>query len=122
MAHLSGKSGAVTLAGGEETGIRAWSVDYTVEALEVTDFQDDGVRAYIPGPSGWSGTFEGMKDGAAYAIGSEVALVLKESETANQLFSGQAIITGLHASTPWDGVVSYSYDFQGTAALTVATA
>jgi len=122
MAELAGKSGDVTVGGSSVGDVKSWSLDYAVDALEVTDMDDDGVRAYIPGCSGWSGSFECNKDGAPEAIGSEIALVLKESDTANQQFNGQAIITGLSVSTSFDGVVTYNYTFQGTGALTVATA
>lgn len=121
MARLSGKAGEVTVAAGTVTGIKGWSLDYTVEAIESTAFDSSGVRAYVPGKSGWSGSFEGFKDGAPLAIGTEIALVLKESQTATQKFNGQAIITGLRGGTSIDGLVTYSYDFQGTGALTVPT-
>jgi len=121
MAHVAGKAGEVD-NGATISGIKSWTLDYTVDALETTDFADAGVRSYIAGCSGWSGSFEGYKEGAPEAIGSEVALTLKETQTANQCWVGQALITGIHPSTSFDGVVSYSYDFQGTAGLTVATA
>ncbi len=128
MAHLAGKSGAVFLgtAGDgdevEETGVTSWTLDKVVDALETTDFQDDGVRAFIPGPSSWSGSFDALKDGAPIAIGTLIKIQLKESDTGGQLFEGDAIITGLHAGTPFDGLATYSYDFQGSGALTVASA
>lgn len=122
MAHLAGKSGDVTTAGSSIGDVRSWTLDYTVDTLDTTDMDDDGVRAYLPGCSGWSGTVEALKDGAPDAIGSEVALELLESDTSGQKWTGQAIITGVHVATSFDGVVTYTYDFQGTAALTVATA
>ena len=122
MAELAGKSGDVTVGGTPIGDVKSWSLDSVVDALEVTDMDDDGVRAYIPGCSGWSGSVEVNKDGAPETIGSEIALVLKESETANQLWSGQAIITGVGVATSFDGVVTYTYSFQGTGALTPASA
>jgi len=122
MAHLAGKSGDVTTAGSSVGAVRSWSLDYTFDALETTDMDDDGVRAYIPGCSGWSGSFEVVKDGAPESIGSEVALELLESDTAGQKWTGQAILTAVRVSTSFDGIVTYAYDFQGTGSLTVATA
>jgi len=46
---------------------------------------------------------------------------LAESATATQMWLGDIIITGVHATVGHDGVASYSYDFQGTANLTVAS-
>jgi len=102
-------------------GIKSWSLDYTADALETTDFADDGTRSYIPGCSGWSGSFEGYKDGAPIGIGTQVGLELAESATVSQMWLGNVIITGVHPSVSFDGIVSYSYDFQGTGPLTVAS-
>lgn len=102
-------------------GIKSWSLDHATDALETTDFDDAGVRTYIPGCSSWSGSFEGNKDGAPLSIGSEVRLALAESQTSGQCFLGLVILTGLHPATSFDGVVTYTYDFQGTEALEVAS-
>lgn len=101
----------------EVDGIKSWTIDYVADALEVTDFVDAGVRDYVAGCTGWTGTFEGYKDGAPLAIGSEVILALGESSTNGQYFLGDAIITGVHANVAFDGVVTYSYDFTGAGAL-----
>ena len=121
MARLAGKAGQVDAAA-EVVGVKSWSIDYEIAALETTGFDDAGVRAYIVGGSGWSGSFEGYKDGVPLTIGSELALALKESQTATQKFTGQAIVTNLHAVGSHDGLVTYAYDFQGTGALTIPTA
>jgi hypothetical protein len=122
MAQISGTAGEVRVAGATVNGIKSWTLDYVQDALETTDFGDSGVRTYLPGLSGWSGSFEGFKDAAPTAIGSEIALILMESATASQLYTGQAILTGSHPSASVDGIVSISYDFQGTGALTPASA
>ena len=101
----------------EIDGIKSWSLDYSSDTLEATDFDDVGVKAYIVGGSGWSGSFEGFKDTTPLGIGSEVYLTLGESTTAYQNWIGKVIITACHPSTTIDGIVTYSYDFQGTGAL-----
>ena len=122
MAHYSGKAGQVDAAAAV-TGVKSWSLDYTADTLETTDFADAGVKTYVVGGSGWSGSFEGLKDGAPLALaGASVAIALKETQTATQKWTGSAFITGIHANTSADGIVTYAYDFQGTGALTVATA
>jgi len=122
MAQISGKMGSVLVAGATVAGIKSWTVDYVVDAIETTDFADAGVKAYIAGLSGWSGSFEGYKDGAPTAIGAEIALILKESTDATQQYTGQAILTGCHGTVSIDGVVGEAYDFQGTTGLTIPTA
>src|SRR3990167_5971654 len=122
MAHISGNAGQVDAAS-QVTGIKSWTLDYTADPLETTDFADAGVKSYVVGGTGWSGSFEGYKDGAPLAIaGASVTLKLYESQTANQFWQGSAFIVGIHSSAAIDGVVTYSYDFQGTGALTVAAA
>jgi len=103
-------------------GIKSWSLDYTSDALETTDFANAGVKAYIVGGSGWAGSFEGYKEGIPLSIGSIYGVSLAESSTATQMWLGNAIITGVHPSVGADGIVSYSYDYQGTGNLTVASA
>jgi hypothetical protein len=106
----------------EVAGIKSWSLDYTVDMLDTTDFGDSGVRTFIPGASTWSGTFEGYKDGVPLSIGSQYGIELAESATATQTWAGNVIITAVHPTTSFDGIVSYSYNFQGTEALRVASA
>jgi len=103
-------------------GINSWSLDYEADSLETTDFGDNGVKSYIMGGSGWSGSFEGYKDGAPLSIGSIYGVELAESSTTTQMWLGNIFITAVHDTTGHDGIVSYSYDFQGTGVLTVASA
>jgi hypothetical protein len=124
MAHISGKLGQVDQETIEITGIKSWTLDYTADLLDTTDFADDGTKSYIVGSTNWSGTFEGYKDGVPLAIAGAATVTLKlyESQTANQFWQGEAFIIGIHASTGVDGLVTYSYDYQGVGALTVAAA
>ena len=103
------------------SGVKSWSLDSVTDALEVTDMDDSGARAYIAGCSGWSGSFEGNKDGAPLSIGTEVRLALAESQTSGQCWLGLAIITGVSPASSFDAVVGYAYSFQGSEALEVAS-
>ena len=120
--EISGKAGEVKAPGGI-TGIKSWTLTYEVDALDATSFVHAGVSAFKPGITRWSGSFEGYKTGVPIAgLHTEVALELLESQTANQDWTGQAIITSITPSTDHDGLVSYSYTFQGTGALIVPIA
>ena len=119
---ISGKAGEVSVAGATVDGIKSWTIDYVVDALETTDFADSGKKTYIAGLSGWSGSYEGFKDGAPTAIGAEIALILEESTDSTQVYTGQAILTGSHETVSVDGVAGIAYDFTGTTTLTVPTA
>jgi len=74
----------------EIDGIKSWTLDYTADTLDATDFDSAGFKEYIVGASGWSGSFEGYKDGVPLSIGAEVYLVLGESTTANNNWIGKA--------------------------------
>lgn len=106
----------------EVDGVKTWSIDYNVDMLETTDFGSAGVKEFIAAGSGWSGTFEGLKDGVPLGIGSSVLLVLGESDTVGQAWIGDAFITGVSANVAHDGTVNYSYTFQGSGALEVPAA
>ena len=102
-------------------GINTWSLDYTSDALESTDFASAGIKDYIIGGSGWAGSFAGYKEGIPLSIGEIYGVELAESATVTEMWLGNAIITGVHPSVGHDGIVSYSYDFQGTGNLQIAT-
>ena len=118
---LAGRTGMVNISG-DIAGIRNWTLDYTVDMLDTTDFADgaatNAARTFIPGLSGWSGTFEGLKDGAPQGLGFSSSITLKLEEDAGLFWQGSAYITGIHPSVSVDGVITYTYDFQGTSALT----
>jgi len=103
-------------------GIKSWSLTYSSDSLDVTDFASAGVRDYIIGCSSWSGSFEGLKDGVPLSIGTIWGVELAESATVTQMWRGNIIITGVNATNNFDGTVSYSYDFQGTGPLMTASA
>jgi hypothetical protein len=123
MAHYSGRAGEVYI-GSSMTGIKSWTLDYTVSVVDTTDFADAGVRTILPSISQWSGSFEGYKDGTAIVLGvsSPVSLELRETQTGTQKWTGSVYITGVHPSVSFDGTVNYAYDFEGTGALTAPSA
>lgn len=127
MAKFSGVKGYVGVSTAV-AGINQWSMDYTVDMLDTTDFSASGISAFIPGKSQWSGTFSGYKDGAPKNLSSATFdLWLIESATAAvasseaKAWNGNAYISGIHPTVAHDGIVSYAYDFQGTGTLTIPT-
>ncbi len=117
MARVSGKAGSV-YQGANIAGIKSWTLDHHVEALEGMGFDSSAHSVKTAGTDKWSGTFEGFKDGAPLARGSSVALELRETQTATQKWSGNAIITDISAKTEVGALIGYSYKFEGDGALT----
>tara|TARA_Y100000310_G_scaffold246223_1_gene251396 strand:+ start:3262 stop:3627 length:366 start_codon:yes stop_codon:yes gene_type:complete len=118
MARLSGHGGDL-LAPGIIAGVREWSIDYAAAALDSSGFDGGQPKTFIIGQSEWSGSFDGFKDGAPLAIGTVLAAQFQESGVASQRWTGNILITNIRPATAVDGIVAYSYDFQGTATLTV---
>ena len=125
MLNLEGQIGVLYQEGKQVAGVYDWEshviLDYTSDALESTDFYSAGIKSYIVGGSGWSGSFAGYKEGVPLSIGEIYGIELAESATVTEMWLGNIIITGVHPSVGHDGVVSYSYDFQGTGNLTPAS-
>lgn len=121
---MVGKSGEVQVPTASEiTGIRSWTLDVISDTVETTSFDDTGVRAYLGTGQGWSGTFEGYKTGVPITLGGAVSTItLRETGVGNEDWVGAVFITGHHTTSSHDGLVTYSYDFQGTAGVTEPTA
>ena len=98
-------------------GIKSWNIDSVMNVEDTTGFDSSGHKTFAPTIDEWAGSFEGFKDGAPLTKGSVVLLELRESATATQQWRGTAIITGIHPSVAVEGVVMYTYDFQGTGLL-----
>jgi len=122
MARLAGFGGNVEIGTVAQTGIREWTLDYTINVLDGRGF-DDGQQPHpVMGAIEWGGSFRGPKDGAPISIGTEVALSLVEGTAAGQEHTGSAYINAIHPAVAVDGLAEYSYDFVGKGTLTIATA
>ncbi len=120
---VSGKAGVVNI-GGVVTEVTEWTLEHNVEALEATSMSSGGNREFVAGLEDWSGTFTtqallnktGAQAAATFQVGAAAA-------AATPVFSGAIIITNEPVATPVGGdTVKYAYTYQGTEALTVATA
>lgn len=123
MAKVAGYHGEVRVVStAAVAGINQWSLDYTVDMLETTDFSASGIASYLPGVSRWSGTFSGFKDGTPIALGVTTTVSVELYESSVTKWVGTAFINGVHPSNNFDGIVQYAYDFTGTGALATSTA
>ncbi len=121
MARLSGKTGSVQVYGATATGIKNWSLDHTFEMLDVTGFDSSGHRNYVAGIDDWKGSFSGFKDGAPIAIGTSGTIGLAESTDTTQVWTGTMLISGRHSTVAVDGLIEYSYAFQGSGLISPPT-
>lgn len=121
MAEVAGKGGLVKEGSNTVSQVRAWTLDFTCDPLETTDFGDSGHKTYIAGLDGWSGSLEAhhASGAAPLTLGTTYTLHLILDNANNKEYSGSAIVTGLHPNVSVDGVVTVSVDFQGSGTLTV---
>ena len=124
MAHLHGKDGDVKSGATSLLGIDTWTVDTEADVLEVTDFQSAGKKEFIPGNTGWSGTFEGNIDNTQDITASPPDLVAGKIvalelilDSAMKL-TGDAIVQTVSITTPQADKIRYTVTFQGTGTLT----
>jgi len=119
MASISGRYGSVTLTGAQ-TYVKSWTVDYNADLYETTNFDDSsGGRSYIGGYTGWSGSYECNYSTANTAVpGATGTIVLRSSTGTAGYWSGDVVLTGMSINAPVDGLVTQTYNFQGTGALT----
>ena len=121
MGAMNGYGGNVTFATGYVTNVKSWSMDYTGETLDTTDFSSTGARSFIAGLTQWNGQYVCNLDdtttliapGAAAAAGTFLA-------DSNRKFSGSIIVTGLSFGAAADGLPEVTVSYQGTGALTIA--
>jgi len=106
-------------------GINNWTISYTADTHEITDFSDAGVKAYLGGLSGWTGTIAGLYDSAdatvynsTIAPGNDIACRF-ETSAASKDMTGVGLITGMSFTTGIDGAVTTNISIQGTGGLVI---
>jgi hypothetical protein len=139
MAAVSGRHGYVKwgadAAKKKIVNMNHWDLTLNVDMLDVTPFSTDGAqwRAFLPGLSGWSGTFSGFADAVGDSSGQKAAqtailtpatgaITLYLSETGLEQYRGAVYFQALNVGVDVADSEKASYSFQGTAALTYATA
>ena len=126
---ISGKGGNVKVGANVVAEVKNWKLDIESDMLDTTNFGTSGWKTFVAGLKSWSGSFElewkvstdtngqkALQD--ALLGGTTVSLVLDVQGTNN--YSGTAFMKKEGLETPVDGVVTGSFDYQGTAALTYA--
>ena len=126
MAKVTGKDGGVYIGASKIAELENWSLDMGADDVDVTSFDSEGWKEFLAGLKEWSGSAEGNYDSTdtagqkailtAWLNGEAVTLDLKVNSTIT--FSGSALVKPA-IETPVDDKVSFSFDFQGTGALSL---
>lgn len=116
MAEVKGCGGSLTFTN-LTAGVKAWTLNHTLETLDTTDFADACVKTFMAGFSSWTATATANWDAANTAdVGDSATLTL--TITSGKAFSGTALLVGVAVNTSVDGIVEATYSFQGSGALT----
>lgn len=120
--EISGKMGDIDSTGAE-TYVKNWAISLVGDALETTNFDVAASgRAFIPGLTSWSGSYEcNYSTGNAAVPGETLTIICRSSTASGGVFKGDIIITGMDVTTPVDGIVTQSYTFQGTGPVAQTT-
>lgn len=123
----AGKSGNVKLGANAVTELGNWKLDIDLDLKDKTNFASSGWKESVACLKSFSGSAEGTWNVAsdtngqkalqdALLNGTTVALSLYTNAT--NYYSGSAYVKKLSVEEPVDDVVKFSFDFDGTGALT----
>ena len=122
--------------GGAPYGFMNWSLDWTAEPAEVTNFQSGGAREFIAGIYQWKATGErnfSLEDAAWTTniwmggvvntwqwvrLFTQYAAIPTTTPGQAIYYEGLALVTATNVNFPHDEVVTQKYDIQGVGALT----
>ena len=128
MAIHKGSEGTVHVGTDAVAEIKSYSVEETIDTIEVTTM-GDSFRDYQTSLTSFSGSLDVFWDEEdtaqiALAVGSEVTIKFYPEGTATgaKYYSGTAIVTGLSISASFDGMVEASISVQGKSDLALSTA
>lgn len=128
MSTFHGKDGVVKVGANAVAEIKNWSVEETADLAEDTAMGDTA-RTFKPGLTSWSAQIECQWDDTdttgqeALLINTSVTLNLQpEGDTAGDyLMTGSAIVTNRGNAIAFDGIVTQTFQLQGTGALSRTT-
>jgi hypothetical protein len=128
MATHHGKEGVVKIGSNSAAEIVDFNLDENAAVVDDSAKGDDW-DSHLVGRNSWSGSATAHWDPSdtngqeALTVGASVSLVLYPSgaTTGDRKASGTATVTRVGVSSPLEGVVQRTFDFQGNGALAWAT-
>jgi len=121
-------------AGTAIAGCTDWTVNTDTVVHDVTTFEDAGIRAYLSGVSGWTGTAKRFWQAADDRWGGNalpnfqyVRFFTKYVASPSKgdpayYYEGLALVTSIDMTTPAGEVIGQNINFQGVGSLTLTTA
>lgn len=128
MATHKGSEGIVKIGTNTVAEVTGFSFDETADTIEDTELSDSA-RTYVSDLTSFSGSIDCMWDETdttgqgAMTAGASVTLNLypEGATTGDTYYSGTALITSISRANAIGAMVTASFSFQGTGALTAST-
>lgn len=128
MATHKGSEGIVKIGTNTVAEVTGFSFDETADTIEDTSLSDSA-RTYVSDLTSFSGSIDCMWDETdttgqgAMTVGASVTLNLypEGATTGDTYYSGTALITSISRANAIGAMVTASFSFQGTGALTSST-
>ena len=128
MATHKGSEGIVKIGTNTVAEVTGFSFDETADTIEDTSLSDSA-RTYVSDLTSFSGSIDCMWDETdttgqgAMTAGASVTLNLypEGASTGDTYYSGTALITSISRANAIGAMVTASFSFQGTGALTSTT-
>ena len=125
MANHTGSEGVVKVGANTIAEVTAWTIDESAATIDDSTL-DDTVTTMKTGRSSWTGGIECFWDETdtsgqeALTVGAEITLNLypEGDTTGDQYATGSVLITGISMGGAIDGIVTRSFSYQGSGALT----
>ena len=129
MATHKGSEGVIKVGANAVAEVTRFSVDETADTIENTALSNSA-HSYVSDLVGFSGTIDCMLDETdttgqgALTAGASVTLNLypEGDTTGDTYYTGTAIVTSISRANAIGSMITATFSFQGTNALTSATA
>lgn len=127
MATHNGSEGLVHVGTDAVGELRSWQFTENANMIETTVLSDTA-QTFSAGTTNWSGSAECFLDEldtaqTALTIGASATLkfYFEGATTGDKYYTGTALVESVDRSAAQDDIVSVSFSFRGTGALTLAT-
>jgi len=112
MAETAGKDSSITQAS-VTVSMQRWTVNDTIDAHDVTSFDDVGIAKWIAGIKRWAGTFGGSWDISNTLDVADLSTTATFLISTGKHISGTILVTSLTIAANVQGVVTMEYTYVG---------
>ena len=123
---FNGRAGALSVDGTNVGQLTSWSITQSADAIECT-FMGQNWKEHQAGIASWEGSAEALFSGEADSVnslssvtpGTVVTIVAYPTDgSAANKFEGSAVVTSIENSASIDDMITATFSFTGTGALT----